>query len=113
MTFKKAKNLSIKKWEWICSNHLQEGESINEYEDRLCDAIPELKPLSCNCAFCELYDPGEWNYCIKCPFNIRGITCGHTGHIYTKWEDSNSNRARKRHAVKILEFIKNSTEMKN
>lgn len=47
MTKKQAKELCIKKWEYIVNNNGSDKGLINE--------IPELENLACECAYCELY----------------------------------------------------------
>ena len=106
LTKKKAKALSIKKWEWIVKNN---GNDVG-----LSEAIPELGYLTFQCGFCEKY----WdNGCNKCPLNINGVTCINKDSLYYKWLYKltlmkmfkiDSYSINKKNAQAVLDLIKES-----
>jgi len=110
MTKQQAKELSIKKWEWIVDH---QGDS-----DGQLDSMPELIPLLHECGYCEKYfytKSDELLLCAKCPirpgiseYNETGDSgCAQEKHPYMKW--CRANGAKKLHYAKqLLELIKQS-----
>lgn len=88
LTKAQAKELSIKKWEYIVNN---KGEN-----NGLIKALPELKDFPANCGYCEKYPPT----CRGCPISY----CLDGLHPYKKW----SKRRTKANAQKVLDLIKQS-----
>lgn len=98
LTLEKAKELAIKKWEWIVEN---KGKSFGVE-----DSIPELKGLNSECAYCELFADYK-DECDGCPLSfkkegIQVLGCFHKGHPYLKWD----LRPTKSNAQKVLDLIK-------
>lgn len=93
LTKKKAKELSIKKWEYIVSN---EGSSKG-----LTDKYPELENLDAECGYCEKYN----NVCNGCPLRLNNkFPCGNPLHPWKKW----SSNPTKANAQKVLNLIRKS-----
>ena len=86
---KKAKELSLKKWEYIVKNNgLSEG---------LLDKYPELIYLEANCGFCEKYED-----CPICPLALPGdIYCSSPSHPFRAW----SCNPNKENAQAVLDLI--------
>lgn len=109
LTKKKAKELCIKKWEYIVNNDgILDGE-------RLRFAIPEIKDLSAECAYCELYlytVSAKIYYCFECPLRPKyskdydeyDYGCLQQNHPFNIWWDNKT----KENAQKVLDLIKNS-----
>ena len=109
LTKKKAKELCIKKWEYIVNNDgILDGE-------RLRFAIPEISSLPGKCAYCELYRHTEsvkFYYCFKCPLRPKyskdydkyNFGCHQQNHSFKIWYNNNT----KENAQKVLDLIKNS-----
>ena len=102
LTKKKAKELSIKKWEYIVGN--------NGSEVRLLDTLPELDGLNDDCGYCEKYKtPGKMYLCTKCPINFGlhdtyGCSCLIKPHPFLTWNRLKS----KANAQRVLDLIKES-----
>lgn len=100
MTIEEAKELCIRKWEYIVEN----DGILDSYD--LEDKIPELKDCEANCAYCELY---SLSGCEECPINL-GVTydielsCRQLNHPFLIW----ANNQNKGNAQKVLDLIKNS-----
>ena len=102
MTFKKAKKLSIMKWEFLSKR----GFHDNIYEE-LNAKFPELKDLSNSCGFCEYFKVNS--YRCKCLLEEKwGLNCFHEESLYYRW--SNIREDSKKLAKRILEDIKNCHE---
>lgn len=99
LTKKQAKELSIKKWEYIVNN--------NGIPAGLLDKYPELNELICYCGYCEKYEL-ENHECGNCPLFIKvdGINhnCYADIHPWHKWY----NNPTKTNAQKVLDLIKQS-----
>jgi hypothetical protein len=104
MTKEEAKELCIKKWEYIVEN---DGD-----DSRLIMDMPELNNLVNQCAYCELYIGDRVNerlFCKECPLNINEnqrfyCGCNTDGHPFMKW----NNEPNKETAQAVLDLIKNS-----
>jgi hypothetical protein len=99
MERKEAKELCIRKWEYIVEHDGKMDSAALE------EAIPELTNLLCNCAYCELYYNDD---CTGCPINlsnanIRECGCRQENHPFLNWCDYHS----KENAQKVLFLIKN------
>lgn len=98
LTKKKAKELSILKWEYIVSN--------KRSDEGLIDKCPELKELKAHCGYCAKYSNGN---CKNCPINLGlndgyGSACMKERHPYNKWWEMNT----KANAQKVLDLIRES-----
>jgi hypothetical protein len=98
ITLSKAKELCIKKWEYIVEN---DGDYS---EEDLVIEIPELIDLFSNCAYCELFID-EW--CNHCPINLgkgvyKNIACLYAGHPFHTWV----HKRTKENAQTVLNLIK-------
>jgi hypothetical protein len=92
LTRRQAKELSIKKWEWIVS----EGGNVMPYQ--AAGAIPELEYLDNYCGFCELYFKDR--SCKGCPLNLKnkvyseedncGCGCHEKNHPYDNWMNNST-----------------------
>jgi len=91
LTKAKAKELSLKKWEYIVGN-----DGI--IDDGLYLAVPELVKLGWNCGFCARYE------CTSCPLYINELVCVDPGHPWHTWE----NDMTVENAQIILDLIKKS-----
>ena len=95
LTKKQAKELSIKKWEYIVGN--------NGKEDGLIKACPELEKLIAHCGYCEIYIA-----CDKCPIYFKKgefrYGCGSELHPWDKWSCYHT----KSNAQRVLDLIKQS-----
>ena len=93
LTKKQAKELSIKKWEYIVEN----GGSSHG----LIDALPELSGLLYECGYCEKYRD-----CGDCPISLKKgkfkYCCGNFLHPWTNWCDNPT----KANAQRVLDLIK-------
>lgn len=106
LTKKKAKELAIKKWEYIVEN---DGS-----DSRLTLFVPEVYNMLWRCPYCELFatnvgqDDNE--YCFECPirpkiFNIyKQPGCWQSDHPFKKWIQNKT----KENAQKVLDLIKKS-----
>lgn len=92
LTKKQAKELSIKKWEYIVGN---KGNS-----NGLTDKYPELKELAAECGYCEK-SPLD---CEGCPLNLKGIVCTNKSHPWAKWSYNRTIA----NAQKVLDLIRES-----
>ena len=97
LTKKQAKELSIKKWEYIVGNK-GKSNGLNEVH-------PELLKLYCNCGYCENYFN---NICKNCPLlikvNNQWLNCGIGSHPWNIW----FNKQTKINAQKVLDLIRES-----
>lgn len=116
LTKEKAKEISIKKWEWVVDN---EGidDKYDEDTDTFTDvstALPELKDLTFTCGYCELYHKeirGVQN-CKGCPINIpkedydsKGSNgCSQDKHPWTQWNNNECVET----AQAVLDLIRKS-----
>ncbi len=100
LTRKKAKELSIKKWEFIVKHNGSEFKFI------LVKEIPELKDLEAKCGYCEKYfDNKHCNYCPIKPKGFKGsIGCLDNQHPYDKWDKDRTTK----NAQAVLDLIRNS-----
>ena len=90
LTLKKAKELSIKKWERIVSqNGSNDGIDIH----------PDFKNLKHNCGLCQRYIPDLNDTCVKCPLTKDGGSCCEE---FFKWNGSPSKKT----AQAVLNHIK-------
>ena len=87
---KKAKELSIIKWEYIVGNN---GKWKGLYR-----VHPELNNLAAGCGYCEKY--GE-NNCDECPLLINNDACTDPGHPFHTWTE----RQTKENAQAVLDLI--------
>jgi len=94
LTKKQAKELSIKKWEYIVSNN---GDC-----EGLLDKYPELKNLRADCGYCEKYWKAFGGCGGRCPLNLKGITCSDEPHPWIEWV----NNPTKANAQKVLALIR-------
>jgi len=111
LTKKQAKDLSIKKWEYIIKNN---GDGFG-----LLIEIPELNKLKYNCGFCEKYiysTGGQLIYCRKCPIrpklkdynNDYNSGCLQDVHFYKRWGCAINPKDRIKYAKLLLDQIKES-----
>lgn len=102
MTKEEAKQLCIKKWQWIVDH---DGSS-----DDIEKALPELVKYPSNCAYCELFRfTNSGVRCIDCPINmglkrLNRDACCHYDHPWNNWV---CNRT-KENAQTVLDLIINS-----
>lgn len=105
LSFEKAKELSIRKWEAIVKNK-------GEYTFGMFKDDPEIDTLFNKCGLCERYSFRGILICRECEFNSGlnvdyiGCACNYEGHIYRKWTESlpvNKLEC----AKEILEILKN------
>ena len=87
MNFKKAKQLSIKKWELVITN---DGKFALVRDDK------ELSSLTNMCPFCHRYNRN----CLYCELSTTTKGCNAKGHPYKIWLDNKT----KENAQKVLEF---------
>lgn len=108
LTKERAKELSIRKWEWIIENN----GFVNN--DRLIEELPELFDLAHYCGLCELYcfeHDSELSHCLNCPIrpkreyynNTTNTGCFQRIHPYYIWY----NEPNIENAQAVLELIKN------
>lgn len=100
MTPEEAKELAIKKWQYIVNNNGDDRGLIN--------AISDLAHLLNECAYCQLYLYFDRS-CSGCPLNIIGQNCLKDDTFYRKWVDAwhrNDTENMKKHAIEVLELIK-------
>ena len=93
LTKKQAKELSIKKWEYIVGNDGR--QDING----LIDKHPELEHLEAHCGYCEKYHDNLE----KCPIFLNSC-CGGRSHPWNIWSDNHTEA----NAQKVLDLIKES-----
>jgi len=97
LTFEKALELSIKKWEYIVEHNGYEDD-YDEFDYHtfcLWEDLPELDLLNSNCGLCEYYrenDGVRIDFCHECPLNDMNdnICC----YEFDRWGSANSNRAK-------------------
>lgn len=113
LTKKEAKELSIKKWEYIV-------EKKGAFPSNLTVMIPELKGLSYSCGYCEKYlnTYGKTlDQCEKCPLrpkikdydDLTNVGCCQAVHPFDKWyniEETSPDALQ--YAKELLELIKKS-----
>jgi hypothetical protein len=105
LTKKRAKELCIKKWEYI----VKMGGKYNFIE--LEEAIPQLIGFRFFCAYCELYffkSNKQLHYCAKCPlviithdYNFDEGGCCQKNHPYELWQKNPSKET----AQAVLDLI--------
>ena len=107
LDLKIAKELSIKKWEYLAES----GQS-NLEKSTLQD---ELENLLSHCGICEYQLQGECAYdslCVGCVLNTKNIKCHGIaaniccGGLFKRWQYARLESTRKRYATKILNLIK-------
>ena len=107
LTKAKAKELSIKKWEYIVGNGGREEGLYNVY--------PEMKLLKCGCALCErfiLTQSKRFGSCFECPIrpklkeydDLEWSGCLQDLHPYSTW----LGHGTKENAQAVLDLIKKS-----
>jgi hypothetical protein len=99
LTKKKAKELSIEKWQLIYDNNWH----LWNFDEKL-----EGLGLDSGCPLCELYS-GKNNIrkCnIQCPLEKINQNCFMDGSYFNKWAMTNNPRTRKKYAGLILQTIK-------
>ena len=100
MTPEEAKELAIKKWQYIANN--------NGDDRGLVDALPELGGLLNDCSYCDIYlnvSPG----CAGCPLKEIGQRCLDRSSAYQRWAFAYNTKDTERmkvHARDVLELIK-------
>jgi len=91
LTKKQAKELSVKKWEYIVNNDGRDYGLLKKY--------PELDNLQSSCGYCEKY------LCDDCPINNGFLSgCVSKNHPYYKWTKNYT----KANAQRMLNLILNS-----
>jgi hypothetical protein len=104
LTRKKAKELSIAKWQLIYDNNWTLKQS--EKELRKNKIWEKIADFSANCALCELY-VDSFVDCELCPISEENINCFNGDSYFAKWAFSGlSPKKRKEYAGKILQIIK-------
>lgn len=108
ISFRKAKRLSIFKWERVAN-----GQDFDEVLE-----LPELKGLLCKCGFCERYHRNFPNsICSPCPLSfsnkkmvedVNQLHCGTEGHIYYRYLSEKDEEKQLELASTILDMIKHS-----
>jgi hypothetical protein len=97
LTKEQAKELSIKKWEYIVGNNGNWKGLVKKY--------PELANLLAQCGYCEKYLRKD---CENCPLLIQidGINCScyDGSHPHSKW----AIKRTKLNAQKVLDLIRES-----
>ena len=102
LTRKKAKELSILKWQWFYDHPTKKNFFVlpGDLQDK-------LKGLNSNCPLCEMYFDHFSNDCfIKCPFMKANQECGTLGSYYLMWIKAKTAKTRKKYAGFILQIIK-------
>ena len=111
LTRKRAKELCIKKWEYIVKN---KGGRNGLY-----DVLPELRLLLSGCAYCELYlgtRSKTLDECAKCLIrpkvneydDLNDLGCSQRNHPFFKWENAQTTKLKIKYAKELLELIKKS-----
>ena len=95
LSFTKAKQLSIAKWQEIIKN---DGIIIYHYKN------PNLEYLINNCGFCELVLK-----CVECPFIIRDdediYNCDSIKHPYGQWRMASNDHDKKLYYAKFILYV--------
>ena len=109
LTRKRAKELSIEKWE-ILYNHPKLHDY--NYESYLEENHPKLwnviKNHNSDCSLCELYyNTGVNEYCnLECPLMLDVRGCLSKNAYWRKWAWARTPKTRKKYAGLILQIIK-------
>ena len=104
LTRKRARELSIEKWEW-----LYDHPSKIDFYDLPEELQIKLWDFSAKCPLCELYvNSSSYGKCKnKCPFVQAKQICSAEGSHYSIWlVPSTSSKTRKKYAGLILQIIK-------
>ena len=83
MTKRIAKELVLKKWEWIVKHgHTYRMKPISEMEFELLRAVPALLDIRSGCGYCEKYGG-----CHECPIPPldSGFDCWDMKSVYRIW----------------------------
>ena len=112
-TFKEAKRLSLKKWEFLLK-HCDTSFNL-ALRQQLQEEIPELKGILSNCGFCSYYLQYLNVDCCYCPLAITrtrvGIQCILIMHPFYRYEYYATTPEERKEAIKeILKMIKNAKE---
>jgi len=106
LTFEKALELSIKKWEYIVEHNGYEDD-YDEFDYHtfcLWEDLPELDLLNSNCGLCEYYrenDGVRIDFCHECPLNDKNIDVSYSDTLFIcccefdKWGSANKNTIKK------------------
>lgn len=130
---KMARELSLKKWKYICEHG---GSEVG-----LIEAIPELEELAAECAYCEIFDNrlllsiarksaavGTLHRgCFDCPVRkVTGMNCHEDESVFQRWWElelktcdsksdilSENNTEKRRLAGEMLDIIKRAPDLEN
>ena len=101
LTRKRAKELSIEKWEWFYKH-----PSKISFTDLPKELQIKLAEFEANCPSCELYANFPLGICkSKCPFVRAKQQCTTLGSYYSMRQNAFSDKTRKKYAGLILQII--------